>query len=86
MQKRVSKGKHGSSLSESNHSSVLVFLNDGESQFNLYCESPFTLVKDLFRRQKTCINKFNEVLHNQKLKLDIEKRILSQTTHVDQEI
>ena len=27
------------------------------------------------------INKFNEVLHNQKLKLDIENRRLSQTTH-----
>ena len=63
-EKKGSKGKNGSSLDESNHLSLLVFLNDSESQFNLYCEIQFTLVKDLFLSQQTHINKFNEVSHN----------------------
>ena len=30
-----SKGKHGSSLAESNHSGALVFLNDGENNLTM---------------------------------------------------
>ena len=48
--KKGTRGKHGSSISESNHSSILVHLNDGIKNGNLYCEKPQTLVKDLFQR------------------------------------
>ena len=46
--KRGTRGCHGSSISESNHSSVLVHLNEGDRYGNSYCEKPHTLVKDLF--------------------------------------
>ena len=36
--KRGTKGCHGSSISEANHSSVLVHLNDGDKHGNSYCE------------------------------------------------
>ena len=42
------RGCYGSSISESNHSSVLVHLNEGDKYGNSYCEKPHTLVKDLF--------------------------------------
>ena len=50
------RGKHGSSASESNHSSVLVYLNDGDKYINTHCEQPITLVKDLFKRQQPSIS------------------------------
>ena len=37
-------------------------------------------MKDLFQRQAMHVNKFNETLYNQKLKLDIEKRRFDQST------
>ena len=62
---------HGSSISESNHSSVLVYLNEGDKFGNSYCEKPHTLVKDLFFRQKKHINHWNSVLYNQSVQLDV---------------
>ena len=38
------RGCHGSSISESNHSSALVHLNEGDKYGNSYCEKPHTLV------------------------------------------
>lgn len=76
-----SKGRHGSSLAESNHSSVLIFLNDGERQLSVYKENPHTLVKDLFQRQAVHINKFNQELYNQKIRLDTEKQRFNGSTH-----
>ena len=78
--KRGTRGKHGSSLAESNHSSVLVFLNDGEKKINTYCEEPHTLVKDLFQRQKCHINKWNEELYNDSLKMHIEANSFNAST------
>ena len=45
-------GCRGSSISESNHSSVLVHLNEGDKFGKTYCEKLHTLVKDLLFRQK----------------------------------
>ena len=59
--KRGTRGCHGSSISESNHSSVLVHLNEGDKYGNSYCEKPHTLVKDLFFRQKKHINHWNSI-------------------------
>lgn len=70
------RGKHGSSLSESNHSSVLIHLNDGDKYKNNYCEEPMTLVKDLFLREQYLVNKFNSVLYGEKVKLETELHIL----------
>ena len=36
--KKGTRGKHGSSILESNHSSIFVHLNDGMKNSNLYCE------------------------------------------------
>ena len=76
-----SKGRHGSSLAESNHSSVLIFLNNGERQLSVYKENPNTLVKDLFQRQAVHINKFNPELYNQEIRLDTEKQRFNSSTH-----
>ena len=38
--KRGTRGKHGSSISKSNYSSILVHLNDGVKKGNLDCEKP----------------------------------------------
>ena len=43
-----SRGLHGSSMSEQNHSNTLCHLNYGHTKINKYCEQPITLVKDLF--------------------------------------
>ena len=40
------RGKHGSSISETNHASILVHLNDGSKLGNGYYEKPHTLVKN----------------------------------------
>ena len=69
--KRGTRGCHGSSISESNHSSVLVHLNDGDKFGNTYCEKPHTLVKDLFFHEKKHINNWNGVLYNETLQLDL---------------
>ena len=46
--KKGTRGKHGSSISEMNHSSILAHLNNGLKNGNHYMEKPHTLVKDLF--------------------------------------
>ena len=71
--KRGTKGCHGSSISEANHSSVLVHLNDGDKFGNSYCEKPHTLVKDLFFRQKNHMNHWNGLLYNEAIQLDVIK-------------
>ena len=49
------RGRKGSAISESNHSSVLIYLNDGVKGTNTYQEHPMILVCDLLaRQQKTC--------------------------------
>ena len=42
--KKGTKGCHGSSISESNHSSVLVHLNEGDKFGNSYCEKPHAVL------------------------------------------
>ena len=66
---KLKKGKHRYSCSESNHSSVLVNLNDGENSENMHSEEPMTLVKDLFARQDKIVNMCNNYLFNQRMKL-----------------
>ena len=47
----------------------------------MYCEEPHTLVKDLFQRQKCHINKWNEELYNDYLKMHIEENSFYASTH-----
>ena len=49
-QKRGSIGRVGSSSSESNHLSVLRFLNDGVQGENKYCADRHILIQDLIAR------------------------------------
>lgn len=78
--KKGTRGKHGSSISESNHSSVLVHLNDGDRSKNSYCEKPYTLVKDLLQRQQHQMNNMNNLLLGEKDELDIIKFQFNQAT------
>ena len=48
--KRGTRGKHVSSISKSNHSSILVHLNKGVKNGNLYYGKPQALVQELFFR------------------------------------
>ena len=55
------RGFRGSSCAESNHSSILVHLNDGSRGENKYKEHPTTLFKDLLRRNQSHIKKWNKL-------------------------
>ena len=46
---RSTRGRIGSSCSESNHSSILINLNHGVRALNNYTEHPTTLFRDLLR-------------------------------------
>ena len=67
-----SRGRHGSSSVEQNHSSALCFLNDGLRGENNYCEDPVTLIKDLHGRQWNHVQKWNQILHKQDLQMRVE--------------
>ena len=69
-------GRKGSSVAESNHSSVLVYLNDGVRKQNDYCEDPHALMNDLFQIQKGHIQKWNVLLQEQHVKMECEIRTL----------
>jgi hypothetical protein len=58
------RGRKGSAISESNHSSVLSYLNDGVKGTNRYQEHPILLVRDLLTRQQTHVLLTNIRLHN----------------------
>ena len=77
--KKGSKGRHGSSLDQSNHLSIIVFLNDGEKLLNLCCSCTSTLVQDFFKFQQMYINKFNKITRTQKIKLDVKRRRFTQS-------
>jgi hypothetical protein len=57
-----SRGLHGLSMSEQNHSSILCTLNDGHTKNNRYCEEPRTLFKDLMERNRVHSIRMNKVL------------------------
>ena len=69
IKKKGTKGLCRSTSSEQNHLSILVHLNGGEFTRNGYKELRYTLVKDLFNRQRKHVNKWNEKLYNQKVQL-----------------
>ena len=69
------RGRIGSSCSESNHSSILINLNHGVRSMNNYTEHPTTLFRDLLKRQSCHIKKWNEALFNEhtQIKIIIDK-------------
>ncbi len=82
------RGLHGSAVSEQNHSSVLIYLNEGLQGKNMYYQQPITLVKDLLHRQKANIKKTNGILLGQAKKLEVEIVSLekAQTIVMDQQL
>ena len=64
------RGRLGSVASESNHSSVLNHLNDGNSKINSYMESPLVVIRDLMKRQQKHILLTNKLLFSMKQKND----------------
>lgn len=77
--------RHGSSISESNHSSALVYLNDGNKHGNNFCEHPIALIRELLQRQKKHSTEKNQVLFGdgQKMKsvvADLEHRPQTEDT------
>jgi hypothetical protein len=66
------RGLHGSACSEQNHSSVLSYLNDGDSKGNSYREHPITLIKDLLQRQKRYVIRKDEALFGFTQKMRVE--------------
>ena len=59
-------GRHGSANSESNHSSVLCYMNDGYNKTNEYCKDVITLAKDLLGRQNMHCIEMNRLLYRAK--------------------
>ena len=77
------RGSKGSPISESNHSSVLSYLNDGVKGTNRYQEHPILLVRDLLTRQQTKVLLTNQRLHNsvQHMKFELAKLQNQPTTY-----
>jgi hypothetical protein len=65
------RGRIGSSCSESNHSSILINLNHGVRSINNYTEHPTTLFRDLLKRQSCHIKKWNESLFNENTRMKV---------------
>ena len=61
---KSSRGRVGSTSSESNHSSLVIHLN-GERGVSKYKEKPLTLIKDALERQALHIKKWNIDLFNE---------------------
>ena len=71
------RGQKGSAISESNHSSVLCYLNDGVRVTNTYQEHPMLLVRDLLARQQKHVILTNQRLHNMHQNMKIEQAKLA---------
>ena len=54
--------RRGSSISESNHSSTIAHLNDGNKQGNNFCEHPIILIRELLTRQRKHSAEMNQIL------------------------
>ena len=73
-----SRGRRGSTCAESNHSSVVIHLNDGKRSVSTYTEHPTTLFRDLLRRQSEHIKKWNAQLFNEENLMSIQiSRLIS---------
>ena len=75
------RGLHGSAATEQNHSSLLVFLNDGIDGQNNYCKDSLTLLKDLFRRQWVHTQKWDKRLHGEEKDMNVEIKRLENQVH-----
>ena len=67
------RGYHGNAISESNHSSVLAYLNDGNKNGNNFCGNLLTLIRELLKRQQNHVTKANERLFGMTQKMRVER-------------
>ena len=67
------RGRKGSATSESNHSSVLSYLNDGVKGTNTYQEHPMLLVRDLLSRQQKHVILTNKRIYGMHRHMKIEQ-------------
>jgi hypothetical protein len=67
------RGYHGNTISESNHSSVLVYLNDGNKNGNIFCGNLLILIREPLKRQQTHVAKANERLFGMSQKMSVER-------------
>ena len=74
------RGRHGNQVSESNHSSALCYLNDGNRKGNNFCEHPIVLIRQLLKRQKKHVNACNGRLFGESSKMNIERFRLQQAS------
>ena len=70
-------GRKGSAILESNHSSVLCYLNDGVKVTKIYQEPPMLLVRDLLGRQQKHVILTNQRLFNMHQNMKIEQAKLA---------
>lgn len=67
------RGHHGNGISESNHSSVLVYLNGGEKNGNNFCEHAIVMIRELLNRQQMHVVQTNQLLFGHTTKMNTEK-------------
>jgi len=67
------RGHHGNGISESNHSSVLVYLNGGEKNGNNFCEHAIVMIRELLNRQQMHVEQTNQLLFGHTTKMNTEK-------------
>ena len=71
------RGYRGSTCAESNHSSLIIHLNNGVRGVTRYSEEPTTLFKDMLERQRCHILKWNKKLYDEESELKVEIDSLS---------
>ena len=71
--------RHGNAISESNHSSVITNLNNGDKKGN-YTEDPIVQLRDLLKRQHDIVVKKNTVLFADQCNMNVERSFLSKQT------
>ena len=80
------RGYRGSTCAESNHSSLIIHLNNGVRGVTRYSEEPTTLFKDMLERQRSHILKWNKKLYDDESKLKVELDFLSKDTMNNSEL
>ncbi|KAL7532704.1 hypothetical protein ACHAWF_004217 [Thalassiosira exigua] len=79
----VNRGLRGSAMSEQNHSSVLVHLNDGDKDHKLSSHHPISIIRDLLKRQNRHVKRTNALLFGYEQKMRVIRADLQSETQVE---
>ncbi|KAL7520148.1 hypothetical protein ACHAWF_000265, partial [Thalassiosira exigua] len=77
------RGLRGSAMSEQNHSSVLVHLNDGDKDNKLSSHHPISIIRDLLKRQNRHVKRTNALPFGYEQKMRVIRADLQSEIQVE---